>query len=153
MSRRIERTPVSAVALLRQEVNDLFQRMSVLDRSEPLPAGEWCPPVDVLEWRDRLVIMVEVPGLAPEALRVSLRANALVITGERRARRAGGEASYLCLERPHGRFERSIPLEPPLDISHARATLGRGLLTVTVPRLRERRGQETVLSIDRESTE
>ncbi len=145
MSRRIERTPVSAVALLRQEVNDLFQRMSVLDRSEPLPAGEWCPPVDVLEWRDRLVIVVEVPGLAPEALHVSLRAGALVIAGERRARRAGGEASYLCLERPHGRFERSIP--------HARATLGRGLLTVTVPRLRERRGQENVLSIEREPTE
>ncbi len=36
---------------------------------------------------------------------------------------------------------------------HARATLGRGLLTVTVPRLRERRGQETPIEIEREPGE
>ncbi len=153
MSHRSERMTVSAVALLRQEVNELFHRISALDRSELPPTGEWCPPVDVYELRDRLVIVVEVPGLPPEALRVALRAGALVVSGERRGRRGGGEISFLCLERPHGRFQRSIPLDMPLDAAHARATLGGGLLTVTVPRLRERRGQENVLRIEREPAE
>jgi HSP20 family protein len=153
MSRRGERLPVSAVALLRQEVSDLFQRLSAYDRSERLPAGEWCPPVDVFESRDRLVIVVEVPGLPPEALHVAFRGGALVLSGERRARKSGGEVSFLCFERPHGHFQRTIPLEVPLDVSRARATLAGGLLTVTVPRLRERRGQETVVPIEREPTE
>jgi HSP20 family molecular chaperone IbpA len=71
VSRRADHATVSAVALLRQEVHDLFQRISALDRSEPLPASEWCPPTDVFEARDQLVVVVEVPGLTPEALRVS----------------------------------------------------------------------------------
>ncbi len=153
MSRRSERVTVSAVALLRQEVNELFQRISALDRSELPPTGEWCPPVDVYELHDRLVIVVEVPGLSAESLRVALRGGALVVSGERRGRRTGGEVSFLCLERPHGRFQRTVPLDVPLDAGHARATLGGGLLTVTVPRLRERRGQENVLRIEREPAE
>jgi HSP20 family protein len=153
VSRRSERAPVSAVALLRQEVNDLFLRISTLDRSEPLTAGDWCPAVDVFEWRDRLLVVVEVPGLAPESLRVSFREGALVVSGERRPRRGGTEVSFLCLERPHGRFERKIPLDLPLDVAHARATLASGLLAVTVPRLRERRGQESVVPIQREPSE
>jgi HSP20 family protein len=151
MSRRGERMPVSAVALLRHEVNELFQRMSVLDRSEPLPSGEWCPSVDVFEAHEKLVIVVEVPGLAPDSLHVVFRGGALVVSGERHARKAGGgERSYLCLERPHGRFERRIPLDSALDVAHARATLAGGLLTVTVPRLHERRGRESVITIERE---
>jgi len=117
VSRRGERLPVSAVALLRQEVSDLFQRLSSFDRAERLPAGEWCPPVDVFESRERLVIVAEVPGLPPDALRVAFRGGALVLSGERRARKAGGEVSFLCFERPHGRFQRTIPLECPLDLA------------------------------------
>ena len=59
------------------------------------------------------MIVVEVPGLPPEALRVVFRGGALVLSGERRARKSGGEVSFLCFERPHGRFERTIPLEVP----------------------------------------
>jgi HSP20 family protein len=153
MSRRADRVSVSAVALLRQEFLDLFQRISSLDRPEPLPASEWCPPVDVFESQEQLVVVIEVPGLAPEALRVAFRRGALVVTGERRARRSGGSASFLCLERPHGRFERTIPLEIPLDVARARASVSGGLLTVTVPKRRERRGQEVVVPVEREPAE
>jgi HSP20 family protein len=150
MSRRTAREPVSALAVLHQEMSALFHRLAVLDRTERLPGTEWSPPVDVFEARDRLVVVVEVPGLPPDALRVTYRDRTLVVTGERRARRAAGEASYVCLERPHGRFERSIPIDVPVDVAHARATLVGGLLTVSLPRLRERRGRETVLPIERE---
>ncbi len=152
MSRRVDHAAVSAVALLRQEFHDLFRRISALDRSEPLPVSEWCPPADVFESQEQLVVVVEVPGLAPEALRVAFRRGALVVTGERRARRTGN-VSFLCLERPHGRFERTIPLDMPLDVARARASVGGGLLTVTVPRRRERRGQEVVVPIEREPGE
>jgi hypothetical protein len=42
MSRaRAARPPISAMALLQQEVNELFQRLSILDRAEHLPGSEW----------------------------------------------------------------------------------------------------------------
>lgn len=61
--------------------------------------------------------------------------------------------SFQCLERPDGRFQRVLPLDMPIDVAGARARLERGLLSVTLPRLRERRGRETVISIDREPDE
>ena len=150
MTRRTARPPVSALALLQQEVNDLFRRLSVLDRSDRLPATDWSPAVDVFESRDCLVVVTEVPGLSPDSLRVVFRERELVLSGERRARRTGAGSTFLCLERPHGRFERSIPIELPVDVAHARATLAGGILTVTLPRVRERRGRETVVPIERE---
>jgi HSP20 family protein len=150
LSQRSGRPPASALALLQQEVNALFQRLTLLDRSEPLPGSEWCPPVDVYEARDRIVVVVEVPGLSLEQLRVSFRDHALVVTGTRQARRPGAGASFHCLERPHGRFERVLPIDAPVDVAHAHAVLGGGLLTVTLPRVRERRGRENQIPIQRD---
>jgi HSP20 family protein len=144
---------MSALAMLQQEVNELFQRLSILDRTERLPGSEWSPAVDVFELRDRLVVIVEVPGLAPETLKVAFRDRSLLLTGDRRAPRVGSGARFHCLERPHGKFERTIPLDLPVDVAAARATLQGGVLTVSLPRLRERRGRESVIPIEREPTE
>jgi HSP20 family protein len=144
---------MSALAMLQQEVNELFQRLSILDRAERLPGSEWSPAVDVLELRDRLLVIVEVPGLPPESLKVAFRDRSLVLSGDRRAPRVGAGASFHCLERPHGRFERTIPLDVPVDVANSKATLAGGVLTVTLPRLRERRGRETVIEVEREPTE
>ena len=153
MTRRSSRPPVSALALLQQEVNALFQRITLLDRSDHLPGSEWCPPVDVYEARGRLVVVVEVPGLTPDSLKIAFRDHSLVVTGSRRTRRPGSGVSFQCLERPDGRFERVLPLDLPVDVAQARATLSGGLLTITLPRLRERRGRETVIPIEKERDE
>ena len=153
MTRPKTRPPMSALAMLQQEVNELFQRLSILDRSDRLPGSEWSPAIDVLELRDRLLVIVEVPGLPPDALKVAFRDRNLVLSGDRRAPRVGAGASFHCLERPHGRFERTIPLDVPVDVANARAALAGGVLTVTLPRLRERRGRETVIEVEREPTE
>ena len=152
MTRR-PRPPISALALLQQEMGELVHRLSVLDRADRLPGSEWSPAVDVFEARDRLVVVIEVPGLPADSLRVVFREREIVLSGERRARRTGPGCSFLCLERPYGRFERAIPVEAPVDVAKAKATLSDGLLTVFLPRLRERRGRETVVPIERESTE
>lgn len=153
MTRRSARPPTSALALLQQEVNQLFQRLTLLDRSEHLPGTEWCPPVDVYETRGCLVVVIEVPGLSSESLKVAFRGHSLVVTGKRKTPRPGVGVSFQCLERPDGRFQRVLPLEMPIDVAGARAKLERGLLSVTLPRLRERRGRETVIPIDREPEE
>jgi len=152
VTRRAPRPPISALALLQQEMGELVHRLSVLDRADRLPGSEWSPGVDVFEARERLVVVVEVPGLTPDSLRVVFRERELVLSGERRVRRTGPGSSFLCLERPHGRFERAIPIEAPVDVARATATLRGGLLTVSLPRLRERRGRETVVPIEREPT-
>jgi HSP20 family molecular chaperone IbpA len=96
-------------------------------------------------------VVLEVPGLGADALRVVCRERELVVTGERRERRPPGIAGFLCMERPLGRFTRSIPLDVAVDLKLAEARLASGLLTITLPRLKDRRGRETVIPIEWES--
>ncbi|MCU0242999.1 MAG: Hsp20/alpha crystallin family protein, partial [Vicinamibacteria bacterium] len=56
---------------------------------------------------------------------------------------------FLCLERPHGRFCRTLPLDIPIDVHNAAAQLKDGLLTITIPRLVERRNCEISIPIRR----
>lgn len=149
--RRPSRTPLDELVLLRREIEQLFERLATWGAVDEPAAGEWLPGVDVFESKGTLVVQVEVPGLPADALRVALRDGQLAITGERRVRRAGVEAaSFLCLERPHGRFRRTIPIDVAVDVTHAEARLQHGVLTVTLPRLKERRRQETVIPVTRE---
>jgi HSP20 family protein len=107
--------------------------------------------VDVFECRGRLTVVAEVPGLSPESIRVVCRNRSLVISGERKERRSvGGPLAFLCMERPAGRFKRTIPLDIAVDIQQAQARVAEGLLTITLPRLRDRRGKETVIPVERE---
>lgn len=151
LPRKMPRTPLSELALLQREVNQLFERLAEAERAErPLGASGWQPSADVYESAGSLVVVVEAPGLSGDALHVGCRDQSLVVTGERRERRpAAGAAAFLCMERPQGRFKRVIPLDIAVDLREARATLHNGLLTVTLPRVKDRRGREVVIPVER----
>lgn len=140
------------LALLHQELSQLIGRLVEFDRADRAGVGEWLPSVDVFESRGVLTIVVEVPGLGPESIRVVCSNGQLVVSGERRERRAQ-VSGFLCMERPHGRFSRIILLDAPVDVPQAEARLGGGLLTITLPRLKDRRGREAVIPVTRENGE
>jgi len=136
--------------LMQQEVNRLFERLAMLGRGERTSSAEWVPSLDVYECDGCLRVVVEVPGLAAESLRVTYREGELTISGERRDRRPQGVTGFLCIERPHGRFSRTLALDAPLDVRQAQARLAGGVLTVVLPRVKDRRGRETVIDVVRE---
>jgi HSP20 family protein len=142
--------PVTELAYLQKEIDHLVSRLTELDRAEQVSATEWSPSVDVYECHEQLVIVVEVPGLAPDELKIVCRNHQIVVSGERRPESPEHSIAFLCMERPHGRFSRTIPLHLALDVQHAEASLQGGLLTITIPRLKERRRSEFVISIHRE---
>ena len=55
------------------------------------------------------------------------------------------------MERPQGRFARTIAFDVAVDIKQAQASLKGGVLTVTLPRLQDRRGREVRSPWSRES--
>jgi HSP20 family protein len=144
--------PLPDLALLQREINQLFERLLEFQGAEAGTGAAWRPGVDVYESRGRLVVVAEVPGVAPASLRVMLHERELVLTGERLPPRAQAEhATFLCVERPHGQFRRAIPLDIAVDGPQAEARLQNGLLVVELPRLKERRGRATAIPVERES--
>jgi HSP20 family protein len=142
------RSSLPAISLLQREIGQLFERLSEIEQVDRPGAGEWAPSLDVYESKGSLVITAEVPGLHPESLKVVCREREIVIVGERRERRASGACGFLCMERPQGRFSRTVSFDVTVDLKQATARLKDGVLTVTLPRLRERRGREVEIPVE-----
>lgn len=148
-SSRRPRAPT--LVALQREVNQLFERLLEAHGPESRGGG-WRPPADVFEAHGRLVVVLEVPGVDPASLRVAVQEQQLCVAGERLPPRGPAPgARFLCVERPHGRFRRSLAIEGPVDLAQAQARLENGLLVIELPRLRERRRRETLIPVERKS--
>ena len=132
-----------------QELERLFGRLGLPGDGGTEPEV-WTPCVDVFEADGTVTAVMEVPGLSPESLHVSWMDGRLKVSGERRERRPAGAVGFLCMERPHGRFTRTIAIDVPVDGPRAQARLAGGLLTVVLPRLADRRGRDTVIPVERQ---
>ncbi len=92
-------------------------------------AARWEPPVDVFETEAELLIIAALPGVAPEAVRVEIEVETLMIAGTRPLPCQGRRANILRLEIPYGRFERRIALASRLRL--AERELRNGCLILT----------------------
>ncbi len=79
-----------------------------------------------------LTVVVELAGVDPDAIELSVAGRALVVAG-RRTREAPATASYRHMELDYGPFERHVPLEDDLDTERIDASYERGLLRITIP--------------------
>ncbi len=111
--------------------------------------GECRPALDVLETSEAVEIVVDVPGTVPDALRVVVRRNTVLIVGAKLAKGVEGDARFHVAERGFGRFARAVRVTGTFDARRARATVAAGLLRVVLPRMEDRRGQVIEIPITR----
>jgi HSP20 family protein len=127
------------------EVRRVFGELGRL--AEPL-SGECAPPIDVHETDDALEVVVDLPGVDPQAIRVVARGSALLVAGEKAARRGRGDSSFHLVERGYGRFARTVRLTVPCLTSAARAVLALGELRITLPKIKERRAHGIPVAVN-----
>jgi HSP20 family protein len=132
------------------EIRRIFHELGRTFGLESL-SGECRPPIDVYETDEALEITMDLPGVAPTSVRILVKGDALLIAGEKAARRGGGDSSFHLVERAVGRFARSVRLTIPCDVGKARATLDRGELRVVLPKLADRRSRPIEIPIERNS--
>lgn len=94
----------------------MFDRAEKLQRQFFTPANPaasgpcWEPPVDVLETEDAILIMVALPGVEPDELKVVINDGTLTVAGNRPMPGHPSRMMLRRLEIPHGRFERQLQL-------------------------------------------
>lgn len=112
-------------------------------------AIEYRPPVDVIETASAIEIVADLPGIAPDAVRVAFSGNTLVVAGRKHTPHcAHREAAFHLAERTFGRFVCVVRCDTAVDAGRARATLRAGELHVVLPRIDERRGHEIAIAIE-----
>ena len=129
--------------------DDLRQIFRELDRNDggDVLTGECAPALDVYETDERLEVTMDLPAVAPEAIRVIAKGDTILIVGTKSPRRPRPESSFHLVERGYGRFARAVRLMAPCDTSRASAVLTGGELRVSVPKVVERRGRSRAIAV------
>ena len=128
-------------------LDDLSKRRP--DR-RPMVAGECQPLVDVFETERAVEIVLDLPGVSVDCVRVLFKGGVVLIVGEKErpdvSKRVS--ASFHLVERDYGRFARAVRVSAAIDGSQVKAKLHNGELRIVLPRLKERRGGGILVPIE-----
>lgn len=113
-----------------RELDALFDQ--VAGRSNRSPENAHPAAMDAYRRGDDVWVHVDLPGLSPDSLDVSVERDVLTITGERFWQREEGDQLYLA-ERRRGTFRRQVTLGDGLDADTIEADYTDGVLSLRIP--------------------
>jgi HSP20 family protein len=118
---------------LRDEINRLF---NTLDEAETSGAtATWVPPVDIYEYDDRFELYVDLPGVDPNEVEVTLANGVLTLSGERSTEKRADKNQHevqMRIERGTGRFYRRFILPDSIDSENITARGRNGVLEISI---------------------
>jgi HSP20 family protein len=100
-------------------------------------ATAWAPALDISERKDAYLVAVELPGLKPEDLDITMEDGLLTIQGERQFTQESSEQQFHRVERRYGAFRRSITLPAHAMAEGIEASFEDGVLQILVPKAEE----------------
>ncbi|MDT0497597.1 Hsp20/alpha crystallin family protein [Algiphilus sp. W345] len=115
-----------------QEVNKMFDRAATNDTSGA--TADWVPPVDIEEYADRFALYIDVPGVDPTSIEVTLEKGVLTIAGSRAEAEKPEGAERRRMERASGRFHRRFTLPDTADAEGVTANGRNGVLEIGIPK-------------------
>jgi HSP20 family protein len=120
---------------LQAEIEQLFADLWHVPRfSGPRHGFGFRPNVDCFHTDDphALTVVVELPGVDPQSVRVVAGERLLVVAGERPRPQAPGRV-YQQMEIEYGSFQRQVQLAEDVEPNDATARFEQGILTVQLP--------------------
>jgi HSP20 family protein len=93
----------------------------------------WKPNVDVYETEGALVVAVELAGVNPDSIDISLTGRRLVVSGNRAPVVRPGARRIHHMEISHGAFDLVLDLPTPVNGNASEAAWSHGLLEITLP--------------------
>lgn len=119
---------------LNQVLDAAFTGWPFATESGDLVTSAWVPPTDIFEDAEGLKILVELPGLRPEDVKLTVENLTLTIRGEKKQVAEEQTTKVHRYERSYGAFERSFALPNTVDVERVVAKFEHGVLTVTLPK-------------------
>ena len=92
-------------------------------------------PVDAYVTEDNVVLTASVAGLNLDDLEITMDDDELIIRGEING--VEEDVNYVLRERFHGKFERRLQVNIPVDMQAVEATYEQGVLRIVLPKAEE----------------
>lgn len=127
--------PWTVVSQLQNEINRVFGNLN--DGESSSATADWMPAVDIREFVDRFELLVDLPGVDPKQVEITLDNSVLTLSGERRdeqsvEKNGQGEIQQQRRERRLGRFHRRFILPDTVDAEKVTASGRDGVLAISI---------------------
>ncbi|MGH8659399.1 MAG: Hsp20/alpha crystallin family protein [Gammaproteobacteria bacterium] len=106
----------------------------------------WSPAVDIREYDDRYVLFVDVPGVDPKELEITVGNGILTIKGSRGEENLEARQRLRHLERRRGDFCRSFVLPDTVDADRVSGSQRNGVVEIVVPKKEEVQSRKIVVN-------
>jgi len=119
---------------LQDDINRLFSGWNTNDSSGV--TADWVPTVDINEFDGKFQLYVDLPGVDPKDVEITLESGVLTITGERfmQAEKTDEKVISRRTERGSGRFYRRFILPDSVDADNVKAVDRHGVLEILIPK-------------------
>ena len=107
-----------------------FSKFGALSRAAP---AHWPCPWTPTAWTSPFLLQLDLPGVRPESIDLTVEENVLTISAERPTPPKGDAVESVIAERPFGTFSRQVVLGRTLDAERIEARYEAGVLTVAIP--------------------
>lgn len=112
-----------------RDVDRLFQQLWVGQQGHRAMAM----PMDAYRKDDSFLLRLDLPGVKPDSVDLTVEDDVLTIKAERPAPPQNEGVESVISERPYGTFSRQVLLGGNLDTEKVRADYEAGVLTVVIP--------------------
>jgi HSP20 family protein len=99
-----------------------------------VPTKVWVPAADMYENESQVTILVDMAGVDPDRVKISLEKRGILITGERLSPSPIGVVRIHQMEIDAGMFRRWISLPAPVEFENIQCTYRDGLLRIVLPK-------------------
>lgn len=138
--------PFREIDTLQREMNRLFD-----DWFMPTVRHEngitFAPVAEIEETEAALTLRLEIPGMEAKDLDVQVMAEAVSISGERKAETRTEEKGIFRSEFRYGKFQRVIPLPVRIDNQKVQAEYKDGVLHLTLPKVEAEKNKVVKVSL------
>jgi HSP20 family protein len=136
--------PWALLEQFRNEINRLSDSQETGNGNSYVATSDWAPAVDIVENDDAYLLLVDVPGVDPDAIDIQMDNGVLSIKGERAPAAAQREA-HKRVERPRGSFYRRFSLPEAADADRIAAKCRNGVLEIVIPKQQKIQSRKIVV--------
>jgi HSP20 family protein len=116
------------------DLDDLFARFMGRTPFEGTAfAGKGHPAMESFVKNDTLFVRMDLPGVSPKEVDVTVTGDVLTVKGERKHKEEKKEGDYTHEEIAYGSFERSMRLPGKVDADKIKASYDKGVLELSMP--------------------
>jgi HSP20 family protein len=141
--------PIGEMEQLRGEMARILEQARRSAGSADELRGSWTPPADVEAVEGGYRIAIDLPGIDPNEVEITVEKGVLTINGERKpVGDKADERERRHLERPSGCFCRSFHLPSDVDPTRIEAASQLGVLTLSLPTKEEKAPRSISVKVD-----